>query len=231
MLTDTIKIIVSSTLFFYFLNNKIFKNLKPEKCTKIDQWKNTCTSCSHALIVSLGALLVFYKNPDVYKDQFWTTDENAVIVGAILFGYMIYDWHDLVKTNLHDITILLHHSVVMFCNGWAIFKHHHHGYLMVAMVMEMQSVFLHLRQLLNFAKISRKSYIYRSVSVLNFITMFTFRFVPNYLLTIYSYEHQDELPYWFFVATMFVMAFLFGNNGVLVYRLVKSDLLSKRKSE
>ena len=91
------------------------------------------------------------------------------------------------------------------------------------LLLEINSVFLHTRQLLLFSGVSKFSRMFLITAALNFLTFLMFRFSTLGWLGYWIYTHQDEVPA--FLATIgYIGLFLLnGLNIGLLRRLYMSD--------
>jgi hypothetical protein len=71
--------------------------------------------------------------------------------------------------------MLAHHACVVVCFGIAASTKRYVAYGTAALVVEVNSVLLHARQLLIIQGVSRQSAVYAKVAVLNVVTFVTFR--------------------------------------------------------
>ena len=73
----------------------------------------------------------------------------------------------------------LHHLVVLACFGASVLKRMFLGLTMVAMLMEVNSIFLHSRTLCLYSGL-KNTYLYRVVSISNILSMIVFRLMVSY---------------------------------------------------
>ncbi|KAL0162619.1 hypothetical protein M9458_042015, partial [Cirrhinus mrigala] len=105
------------------------------------------------------------------------------------------------------------------------FTHQYVAGAVVALFVEVNSVFLHTRLLLKLAKVAPNSHIYTVNKLLNVVTYVTFRLGAQFYLTWYLIHHYSSLDHaLYFLTTMMLM-----NIMILIYfyRLLRSDFFSK----
>lgn len=95
-----------------------------------------------------------------------------------VFRYFIYDFFDMFLYNPKRSTyeLLLHHACVITCFGIAANTRMYLPYASLALVVEINSIFLHMRQLFIIqGKPAKTSMMYRNVALLNVATFVLFR--------------------------------------------------------
>jgi len=80
--------------------------------------------------------------------------------------------------------LLIHHGVCLCTIGTVAFFDYYHGFSMIALLMEVNTVLLHLRTLLKLAK-QCNTRAYRINSVVNIVTLIMFRILES--VKIYSF--------------------------------------------
>ncbi|OQR87412.1 hypothetical protein ACHHYP_08874 [Achlya hypogyna] len=118
-------------------------------------WLNTSVSLLHSLVSSCVSLAVLgYHGRGFFAiDWVLSSPEGAAATLCISTGYFLYDFYDLVayKLWLKAPGILAHHIMVGACYGAAIVYGVGQCYLVVMLLLELNSVFLHARKLLSMA--------------------------------------------------------------------------------
>lgn len=72
------------------------------------------------------------------------------------------------------LELLLHHAMVIICFGLALVSRRYQGYAMVALLLEVNSIFLHIRQLFIIHGVSKKDLYYRITSYTNIGKVYLF---------------------------------------------------------
>ena len=101
------------------------------------------------------------------------------------------------------------------------------GYNVIALLCEVNTIFLHSRKLLQMQGLSFTHFLYRAASYMNLITFLCCRFVALTWIIHGMYHLGNRVSaayYWTLAASMFVM---WGINIVLFWRLLKNDILRK----
>jgi len=101
------------------------------------------------------------------------------------------------------------------------------GASVIALGVEFNSVFLHTRKLLQMSRVSFYSPPYRVILVVNLVTFLSFRMTAITWITYMLVAASQRMSTAFIWALSFVMFITWIINGVLLYRLIKSDVLRK----
>ncbi len=101
------------------------------------------------------------------------------------------------------------------------------GYAIFTIVAEINSVFLHGRQLLLMYEVPTDSTLYKVNSIINVSTYIIFRLTPFAMLVPVALRDRHRLPPLYAAALTVGSVVLFVINAVLFYRLIKRDFLSK----
>ncbi|OQR94985.1 hypothetical protein THRCLA_08043, partial [Thraustotheca clavata] len=127
-------------------------------------WLNTIVSLVHSLTsmwLSLGVIL--YNGQSFFESDWVHADPSgATFALSLSTGYFIYDFYDLVQTKLYvkGPGILAHHIMVGACYLASIFYSVGESYLLVMLLLELNSVFLHGRKLMAMAGFTMASSAY-----------------------------------------------------------------------
>ncbi len=101
------------------------------------------------------------------------------------------------------------------------------AYALIGSMVELNSVFLHGRQLLLMYGFSKDSLLYKLNNVFNVLTYITLRFIlGSIMLFIFlpaDYEKMSRFWFWSFVLSTVTLLVI---NAILFYRLMRSDFLS-----
>ncbi|KAG9485851.1 hypothetical protein GDO78_008760 [Eleutherodactylus coqui] len=145
---------------------------------------------------------------------------------AVSVGYFIHDFVDMLQNQklLQSWELLFHHTVVITCFGISVLLHHYVGFAVVALLVEINSIFLHLRQILLMANLA-KTTMYRVNSLLNLGTYVIFRISTLAWMTRWLVLNRENVPLLPYTIGSVGMAIMTAMNAVLFYRLLRSDFL------
>lgn len=190
------------------------------------KWRNIWTSFVHSLLTGCWALLGFFLHPEMAEDLISTHSTFSHSLVAVSIGYFLHDFVDMIlNQKLHQSwELLFHHTVVITCFGIALLLHRYVGFSLVALLVEINSIFLHLRQILRMANL-QQSTIYRLNSIINLGTYVVFRINTLAWMTRWLVLNRDNIPLLTYTVGSIGLAIMTLMNIVLFYRLLRSDFL------
>lgn len=173
---------------------------------------NTSVSLLHSAITSVSVVFILVNQ--------WLRNgsngmfEHSELVGsawpwaypALCFscGYFAYDQWDMLQYRLYSgliPAILVHHLLLLVCFTLALYRNVTINYLILTLICELHSIFLHVRKVRRMAGIrDSKCRIVRVEWVLNWIAFFLARLASHFLITIKlirdasKFERGIELP-------------------------------------
>ncbi|XP_069768841.1 TLC domain-containing protein 2 [Narcine bancroftii] len=144
--------------------------------------------------------------------------------------YFIHDLTDLLWNQKlqHSWELLFHHAVVIICFGISVCLYKYIGFAVVALLVEINSILLHLRQILLMANM-RKTTVFRINSIVNLGTYVIFRISTLAWMTRWLVLNRDNIPLVIYSIGTVGMAVMTVMNIVLFYRLLKSDFLKSSR--
>lgn len=114
--------------------------------------------------------------------------------------------------------------------GTGVFQQRNVGYIMVALLAEVNSMFLHLRKLFQLFNIPRENSFVRLNMVINLITFIAFRLGILCFGTMSILHDGLRLGTYFYYFLIFILApTMWIMNPVLFYRILNVDFLKKSK--
>ncbi|KAF7700039.1 TLC domain-containing protein 2 [Silurus meridionalis] len=218
---------------FFSLVNRGFEQLYiPETAQRnIWKWRNISTSFVHSLITGIWSVLCFFMHPQMAEDLIETHSVLSHALVCVSIGYFLYDFFDMVfnqKIN-QSWELLFHHMVVISCFGLSVLTCRYVGFAVVALLVEINSIFLHLRQMLRMAGFARST-VYRVNSMINLGTYVVFRINTLAWMTRWLVLNRDHVPLFSYTLGSVGLAIMTLMNIVLFYRLLRTDFLkSSRK--
>jgi len=231
---------ITSGLVFFILVNyctrwtipKAVRETKRQDPQEVKwKWRNVLTSFIHSSITGVWAPFAFAMEPSLGSDMInaYSTSAHALI--SISIGYFIYDFADMALYHRKQSTfeLLIHHGMVILCFGIAVSTRTYVAYGALSLVVEINSIFLHARQLLNILEVSKSSWIYRTNAILNVATFVLFRILLLGWMTRWLTIHRDDVPIIFFTVGSLGLATIVGMNIVLFYRILVGDYLGSKK--
>ena len=104
----------------------------------------------------------------------------------------------------------------------------------MALLTEVNSIFLHGRKLMQYDQWPFDHWLYRIVVVLNLVTFVIFRLTAVVCVGVYGYLERARLTLVFQFFLSLVMIVMYFINPILLWRLLKNDVLrnlKKKKSD
>ncbi|XP_028856891.1 TLC domain-containing protein 2 [Denticeps clupeoides] len=225
---NSVLLTVGGSACFFKLVNCGFDRLPiPDTaCRNTWKWRNISTSLVHSLITGIWAVLCFYVHPQMAEDLIATHSCFSHALVSLSIGYFVYDFIDMILNQRisQSWELLFHHMVVITCFGISVLTRHYVGFAVVALLVEINSVFLHSRQVLRMANMS-KSTTYRVNSMVNLGTYVIFRINTLAWMTRWLVINRDNIPLFAYTVGSVGMAIMTAMNIVLFYRLLRSDFL------
>ncbi|XP_053223704.1 TLC domain-containing protein 2 [Podarcis raffonei] len=223
-----------SVVAFRLLNGGLERLVPPPPSAQRNRWKwrNIWTSLAHSLLSGSWALLGFYFHPQMAEDLIDTHLPAAHHLLGISVGYFVQDFVDMMyhQKIQQCWELLFHHSVVILCFGFAFLVHRFVGFAMVALLVEINSIFLHLRTILLMAGLAHTTS-YRLTSLLNLGTYVVFRITTLAWMTRWLVLNRENIPPNTYTLSTVGMAVMTPMNIVLFYRLLRNDFLTSSRRE
>ncbi|XP_073472731.1 TLC domain-containing protein 2 [Aquarana catesbeiana] len=226
-------LITGASFFSFRLLNRRLGTLIPTPGSALRnpwKWRNIWTSFTHSLLTGIWALLGFYLHPEMAEDLISTHSRFSHWLVAVSIGYFIHDFVDMLQNQkMHQSwELLFHHTVVIICFGISLLLHRYVGFSVVALLVEINSIFLHLRQILLMAN-QLKTTLYRLNSLLNLGTYVIFRIITLAWMTRWLVLNRENIPLLIYTIGSVGMAIMTLMNIVLFYRLLRSDFLKSTR--
>ena len=99
------------------------------------------------------------------------------------------------------------------------------------MVLELNSIFLHIRQLMVIQEVDRSSRAFRAIAVLNMATFIAFRIVVVAWMVFWVLTNMHLLPMYYVSLSFFGFGTLTTMNISMLAKLVQRDFLGRPDSE
>nr|CAD7438517.1 unnamed protein product [Timema bartmani]CAD7461066.1 unnamed protein product [Timema tahoe] len=143
----------------------------------------------------------------------------------LLTGYFVYDLMDMMINHRKrsSYELMVHHVVVIICFGLSVMTRYYLGYGLMALLVEVNSIFLHIRQLMLVQSLRKSHILYRLNSLLTIGTFIVFRITTLGWMTRWLVLHRDELSVTAFTIGSASMPVIMVMNIVLFLRILNSD--------
>ncbi|XP_072557390.1 TLC domain-containing protein 2 [Paramormyrops kingsleyae] len=216
-----------SALLFKLINSSLDRLPAPGlACRNTWKWRNITTSFVHSLLTGVWAILCFYLHPEMAEDLIDTHSGSSRALVCVSIGYFIHDLLDMIFNQKisQSWELVFHHLVVITCFGISALSFRYVGFAVVALLVEINSIFLHLRQMLRMSGLA-KSTVYRLNSMVNLGTYVVFRISTLAWMTRWLVLNRSLIPLLIYTVGSVGMAIMTAMNIVLFYRLLRSDFL------
>uniref|UniRef100_A0A1I8ECV2 TLC domain-containing protein n=1 Tax=Wuchereria bancrofti TaxID=6293 RepID=A0A1I8ECV2_WUCBA len=198
------------------------------------RWRisNEAVSLGHSVVSGFWALYAIIVYPKLMEDMVNYTNTMAHYLLIISTGYLIHDLTDLLmnEQSLRIIELLFHHVVVLIAFGTNYATNQFLGVVVCGLLMELNSIFLHSRSMLNLYRVDKSSTPFRIIALLNIVTFIIFRMAVSTYLLYWQITTAWKMVWHLTLITFVVIVSLAITNIVLLYRVLAADgLLGKKR--
>lgn len=144
--------VVFSVVFFRISNLIVAKFIQPPLRAASDpwRWRNLFVSWIHAILCGCWDIICFTVYPEMFDDLAAHINYFTYTLVAFSTGYFTYDSIDMYLNNrlLYDWGVTLHHLIVLIFFVYNIQTKYAIGLTCVALMVEVNGMFLHARKLM-----------------------------------------------------------------------------------
>ena len=220
--------ILMSFIFFQMLNF-FLKWYGPPKSLKDDvwMWRNLFVSQMHSTCSSIFISLSILLYPELLASPMEHMNRFTYFTVALTAGYFCYDFLDIFLNGKQILfkEVIGHHIICIGISYYNMCIKSMIGFNIIAMVPEINSVFLHWRKLLKMNQTPINSLKYKVIKYLNLFTFVLFRLGSCIYVTVCIYYYTPRLSWFYLIMICCVFFFIDGMNVVLFWRVFKSDIL------
>ncbi|XP_076836513.1 TLC domain-containing protein 1 [Brachyhypopomus gauderio] len=195
------------------------------------KWQNLSVSMAHSLLTGTWAILCVFQYPVILNDIYSFYTPLSYLLVVISTGYFIQDAGDIIFSGYtrESWEFLLHHVLVISAFLYTVLTKRYTAGAVIALFVEVNSVFLHLRLILKLAGVAKDSLIYSINKLLNFTTYVIFRLGAQFYITWYIVYNYALLDHGFY----FLVAMMLMNIMMLIYfhRLLQADFFTRRSHQ
>lgn len=190
---------------------------------------NLTTSLTHSVICGVFLFLYLCRNTRLmFASPFHYYSFPELQIVLISMGYFIYDAIDVVINdiwNVGNVVLMVHHVACVIFLSIVVSSHKYLLYAYWALMMEVSSIFLHCRAILNQSKLSTTSMIglYKVLSYVNIVAFVPFRFLIQAFLALWTYVNMYNLHLFFLSMSVLCTICFLATNCALFLRLLHSD--------
>uniref|UniRef100_A0AC35TZN1 TLC domain-containing protein n=1 Tax=Rhabditophanes sp. KR3021 TaxID=114890 RepID=A0AC35TZN1_9BILA len=211
-------------------NSVSLQAIPPNKKWRIS---NEVGSLIHSVISGLWALYAVLYYPDFVTDMVGYQHKIGLGLIYLSFGYILHDLIDLLvnERSVRIIELLFHHVVVISAFMLTLITSKYLGLAVVGLFMEINSIFLHTRSLMNLYGVDKKSTSFKMIALLNIVTFMVFRNAVSIYLLYWVVTNFFTMHIIIALISFIVILSLSSTNTVLCYRVMAADgLLGKKKT-
>ncbi|KAK0425396.1 hypothetical protein QR680_009179 [Steinernema hermaphroditum] len=152
-------------------------------------------------------------------------DERPRLLLVLTTGYLLHDLVDLLvnERSVRILELLFHHVIVLTAFSTYCFTGKFLGVVICGLLMELNSIFLHSRSLMNLYGVSKKSTGFRFIALLNISTFMVFRMAVSAYLIYWQVTNAWFMEWYITVVTFVVIFSLATTNTILCYRVMAAD--------
>ncbi|CAJ0566248.1 unnamed protein product, partial [Mesorhabditis spiculigera] len=229
---DILVPVLCYSVFWYTLNGIVDANFwtnMPEGI-KRKRLVNVTTSLIHSSVSGFYFLIFLLRFPSLMfaapMNYYGYLDTHILMV---TIGYFIYDAIDLLindKLSIQTGVLLFHHIAAVLFISIALASHKFVLFAYWALLMEVSSVFLHLRSIFHFSKMStnpRYSEVTKLVLIGNLVCFIAFRFSVQAWMVIWAIVNRHNMHTFYLVMAIVAMSAFFLINMSLFLRILYSD--------
>jgi len=197
------------------------------------KWRisNEAVSLIHSVLSGLWALYAIVTYTDLMTFMNTFTHPVPKFLIYVSFGYIAHDLIDLLinERSARIMELLFHHVVVIAAFSITLITDMFLGVVVLGLLMEINSIFLHSRSLLNLYRQPKDSTAFKFIALLNIVTFMLFRIAVSIYLLYWQFTNMFTTLVWYHaVITFLVIGSLAVTNSVLLYRVLSADgLLGK----
>ncbi|TMS32649.1 hypothetical protein L596_000463 [Steinernema carpocapsae] len=209
----------------YFVANGLIRQHKPEwEFSRRRLLAVRIVSFCHAFISGVLCLTTLSLNPSLIADPYLSKSQLAVYLGYFSMGYFIHDLIDIIVYGEAMVSkeYIIHHTLSLTGMVAILRSEQLLGLASVCLLAEVQTIFLHLRAILQLTSFGT-SKLYYAVAKANLITMFMFRHCPTTYLLYYLTFDEDRAPLWLRIFLHLGLMFLFYHNVHLTTSFLRID--------
>lgn len=216
-------------------------NAKYQRELEFTTWshRNLQISLIHSCVCSIWLTQQLVAYPGLLLDLMDFKSWDSYVFLTFTCGYFLYDFYDMWSNGFtrKNWVVCLHHWIVLFSFFYHLANVMNIGYTVAALLMEINSVFLHGRKLLKFYQYPSESLLMKTVLWFNVVSFVICRF--GVLLGIYTgmavdYDRFSKrhgktyaLIYLSVLSTLTILMTII--NVVLFKRILVADVLKKKK--
>ncbi|KAE9551692.1 hypothetical protein FO519_005097 [Halicephalobus sp. NKZ332] len=187
------------------------------------KWRisNEAVSLIHSAISGAWALYTIV-NYRVFDDMVMFRNQFALYLIYMSFGYIAHDLVDLLinERSVRIIELLFHHVMVIVAFMTTLVTQKFLAVVIFGLLMEVNSIFLHSRSLMNLYRQPKTSVGFKMIALLNIVSFMIFRIAVSVYLLKWQFTEAWKMEWYYTVVTFIVIVSLSTVNTILLYRVI-----------
>ncbi|CAJ0932287.1 unnamed protein product, partial [Mesorhabditis belari] len=182
-------------------------------------------SCTHATISALGCICSLLFDLNLVREPYEYSNSSAAYIFLFSMGYFLYDLMDMyIHGELpNSKEYFVHHSLVLIAFSIILLSGRLFGFAMIGLLVEVQTIFLHVRTMVRLLGASREHKMYSHLINLNMWCLFVFRHLPITFLLYFLTVKDDKVPTVLRLFLVGGLTFLEYHNTHLTISMAKTD--------
>jgi hypothetical protein len=190
------------------------------------EWVNYVVSLSYIVLVSTAVVAIAAREGLTFLSDGLVARESDSCRGVLVLslGYFAFDSIDMVRGGSLDWQMALHHGVMLSVYSSSIYYDIYQVYTTTGLICETNTIFLHLRKLLQLAEVDRESRLYRANLGLLLLGFFPQRVCPHLYLLGRVWRDRDLFAArWMWALAFLGLAAINGLNALLLRSVLHAD--------
>jgi len=192
-----------------------------------NKYLNILVSFTHSVLSSLACIYCYLTNDLLFTSPLHGHTPPTKTLVSFSWGYFLHDLTHIVSTQGITQGIVLHHLVILMCHGMALCLDKFVNFACVSLFCEINSVFLHLRQIMKMRSL-KHGLQFEAVKFLNIFTFLTVRIPIMCYLALNECKLLEVLHPAGYYAGFVGGVMMVGINLVLLWRLLKADVFGSK---
>jgi hypothetical protein len=190
------------------------------------EWVNYVVSYSYILLVSAAVVAIAASEGVTFLSDGLVARESDTCRGVLVMslGYFAWDTIDMARGSSLDWQMAVHHGVILSVYSCSIFFDVYQCYTVTGLICETNTVFLHLRKLMQLAEVDRESSLYKANLGLLLLGFIPQRVGPHIYLLGSVWRDRDRFAAgWMWALAFFGLVAINWLNVLLLRAVLHAD--------
>uniref|UniRef100_A0A0N5A392 TLC domain-containing protein n=1 Tax=Parastrongyloides trichosuri TaxID=131310 RepID=A0A0N5A392_PARTI len=216
-------------LILFFIFGALVQKYTWQNYTGFKRYRleNLTVSLIHASTTGLCALLFTIIRPnEMFFNAIHWYEPWATHILLFSMAYFVYDAVNIARNeqSRYTVELFLHHGATIFVFSCAVFSQKFLLYAFWALLMEVSSIFLHIRTISTITGFSKSNpECHKKIQIINITACLIFRFgVQIWQISYIFYQKPYIHPFYFGIGCYGGLLFLLSNASI-IFRIIVSD--------